>query len=534
MRDSKLVYRYLLFVAALAILMSFRSAHAQNTQTFGHIVPGAVPSAGLSAQMKRASRFTAPGPGTVRQLCAYLDGKGGVSNYQRMRLALYRDNGGVPGVKMFEAPENSVLAGDAARWICQPVPLQPIPAGNYWIAIHTGENAGVIRDYSDGTATNWYGNADPFDDGAAPTFGAGNAGTGTLSVYAEYFPDDQLRNAGRTTIGTIPSGGMTADMKRGSSFVMTERGKLYGITAYLDGGGANQGPYTLQMFRYVLYKDANGVPGAKLYESTWEQGFRTTWPAAWVTETTRSAISPTLDPGRYWIVIHTGQTSGVIRNFADGSGNWYGNADTYSDGASAQFGPGNAGNGTISAFISYRPGTITADTIGRTDIGTSPSAGLSANASRWSRFELYEQNPPLTGLHAYLDGLGAVTGSQKIRMVVYGLYANRQTSYYAKIAQSQDVTITAGMSPQWVNFPVASVPLDSQYPSYLIALQTGDTAGVIRDYGDSRPEPTGNWYSIADPFADGALDQVPTNISTAPNSSTLSVYATYALPPPSP
>jgi len=271
-----------------------------------------------------------------------------------------------------------------------------------------------------------------------------------------------------------------------------------------------------------------------VYESTWEQFFRTSWPASWVTETLHPAFALTLEAGRYWVVFHTGQTSGVIRNFADGSGNWYGNADTYSDGASAQFGPGNAGNGTISAFISYRPGTITEDTMGRTDIGTSPSAGLSANTSRWSVFSLNYENPPLTGLHAYLDGKGAVTGSQKIRMVVYGLYANSLTSYYEKLAQSQDVTITAGMPPQWVNFPVASVPLNSRYPQYLLVLQTGDTAGVIRDYGDSRPEPTGNWYSLADPFADGALDRLPADQATAPNSSTLSVYATFAIPPPPP
>jgi len=80
---------------------------------------------------------------------------------------------------------------------------------------------------------------------------------------------------------------------------------------------------------------------------------------------------------------------------------------------------------------------------------------------------------------------------------------------------------------------VTSVLLNARYPLYLIALQTGDTAGVIRDYGDSRPEPTGNWCSIADPFADGALDQVPP-CAPAPNSSTLSVYATYALPAPPP
>ena len=39
MRDTKVVYRYLLLAAALAILMSFRSAHAQTTQSLGRIVP---------------------------------------------------------------------------------------------------------------------------------------------------------------------------------------------------------------------------------------------------------------------------------------------------------------------------------------------------------------------------------------------------------------------------------------------------------------------------------------------------------------
>ena len=33
----------------------------------------------------------------------------------------------------------------------------------------------------------------------------------------------------------------------------------------------------------------------------------------------------------------------IIRYYADGTGNWYGNADTFSDGASAQFGAGGTG-----------------------------------------------------------------------------------------------------------------------------------------------------------------------------------------------
>lgn len=530
MGHSVRAFRHLLAGVALVSLMGTAPAYSQTTQTLGRIVPGAIPSSGLTAQMKRASRFTLASPGTVKQLCAYLDGKGGVSGYERFRYALYADSSGVPGAKILETNEATILSGDAARWICFPVPLHPVSAGAYWIAIHTGgDNSGVIRDFYDGNANNWYGNADPFDDGSSPTFGAGNAGTGTLTVYAEYFPDSQLRNAGRTTVGTKPSGGMTADFKRGSSFTMPERGKLYTITAYLDGGGTAVDAQ--QVFRYALYKDANGVPGAKVYES-YDQYMRSGWPANWITDPPYPGSGgPTLDPGRYWIVILTGATGGVTRNYADGTGNWYGNSDAFADGASTQFGPGNAGNGTISAFISYRPGTVTEGQLGRTDIGTAPSAGLSANRSRWSQFTLNDDIYPLSGLHAYLDGLGGASGSQKVRLAIYGMHADQETAWFEKIAQSQDVTITAGMSPRWVDFAVPSVRMSALYPVYLIVLQTGDTAGVIRDYGDNRPEPGGNWYSMADPFADGAVDRIP-SLGTTPGSVTLSVYATYSLPPP--
>jgi hypothetical protein len=407
------------------------------------------------------------------------------------------------------------------------VPLSPVASGSYWIAIHTAGTAGVIRDFGDGPS-NWYGNADSFEDGASAAFGAGSSGTGTMSVYARYFPDSQLRNAGRTTIGTVPSNGMTADFKRGSSFMLPERGKLYAITAYVDGGGAS----TIEVgnFRYSIYADANGVPGTKLYEGG-NQGFRGTWPPMWVTENAYSA-GPTLDAGRYWIVIHTGPTGGVIRNYGDGTpGNWYGNADTYADGASAQFGPGGAGNGTISAFVSYRPGTITTGQLGRTEVGTKPSNGLTANFSRWSKFGLTDHSAALTGLHAYLDGLGGASGSQKVRMVIYGTYTDFETElYYYKIAESQEVTITAGTPAQWVHFAVPSVPLDGVLPEYLVAIQSGDAAGVVRDYGDGRVDPDGNWYGTADTFADGAIDIIPDNVPRGQG--TMSVYATYSIPPP--
>jgi hypothetical protein len=509
---------------ALVMLASLTPAYSQVPATFGKGTAGTIASSGLSGEMKRASRFTLGTTGTVTELCAYLDGNGGVIGTQRMRLALYRDSSGAPGAKVFETKELSIANNTSARWFCMNAPLYPVAAGTYWIAIHTGGTPGIIRDYYDGPP-NWYGNTDSFDDGAASSFGAGNAGTGTLSVFAQYFASSDVRTAGRTTIGTAPSGGMATDMKRGSSFTLSEPGKLYGITAYLYGNGSGTSN-TVQQFRYVIYNDANGVPGAKRYESRLLD-LRHGAPGSWFPDIAENA--PFLEAGRYWIVIHTGPTGNVIRNFADGSGNWYGNADVFEDGASSPFGAGNAGNGTISAFISYRPGTFTQDRLGRTDIATAPSSGLSANFTRWSRFQLNDDAQALTGLHAYLDGRGATSGSQTVRMAIYQLTTVHGGSWYAKVAESQDVTIAAGLSPRWVDFAVPATPLSPGL--YLIAIQTGDTAGVVRDYGDNRPDPSGNWGSVADPFADGAAGTVAAEEWTpAPGSVTLSAYASYLLP----
>jgi hypothetical protein len=533
--------KYLRAGAAFVLFLTgLTPAYSQISQTFGRITEAATPSGGLTADHKRASRFTLPGRGTVTSLCAYLDGNGGGgSTWQEFSLVLYTDKNGAPDAKIFETSHETITSGSPAAWFCRSAgvqymdhPLFSLPAGDYWIAIQTGVNAGVIRDYGDGPP-NWYSNADALNDGASATFGAGTQGTVTLSVYAEYFPDSQLRHAGRMTVGSTPSGGMTADFKRGSSFTMPERGKLYAISAYLDGGGGSSPVGTSQALHYIIYQDANGFPGAKLYEggdiyvSEGNAGM-------WVPEYAGPPYAPTLDAGRYWITLLTGATGGVARNYGDGApGNWYGNSDLFSDRGSDQFGPGNPGNGTISAFISYRPGTITSGQVGRTDVGTKPSGGLSANFIRWSQFRTDDINATLTGLHAYLDGLGGASGTQQVRMVIYGEYydQDQRPTYLRKLAQSPAVAIAAGMQPQWVHFSVPSVPLDATFGHYLIAIQSGDTAGVVRDYGDGRLDPGGNWAGENDAFSDGASQDLSENpVSTG--TGTLSVYATYSLPPP--
>jgi len=160
---------------------------------------------------------------------------------------------------------------------------------------------------------------------------------------------DRPKTFGRTSVAANPSGGMTADQKRGSKFTLTQKATAFRLFAYLDGGGATTGS---QQVRMVLYRDSGGVPGARLAQSpiaTINAGLAGRWVAF--------NLPPTaLDPGAYWIMIHTGATGGVARNRGDGAANWYSNLDAFSDGASDPFGTGWTGSVTLSVYASYTVG----------------------------------------------------------------------------------------------------------------------------------------------------------------------------------
>ena len=63
-----------------------------------------------------------------------------------------------------------------------------------------------------------------------------------------------------------------------------------------------------------------------------------------------------MDKGTYWIVLHSGTNNAVTRSRSDGLANYYGNSDTYSDGASSTFGTGVAGTSTLSVNVAYTVG----------------------------------------------------------------------------------------------------------------------------------------------------------------------------------
>ena len=156
-------------------------------RAFGQIQEFTVESDGMGANRKRASKFTMSESGQLLSMWAYLDGDGGVvTGNQDVRMVLYRDNGGVPGAKVAESTTKAFPPGAPKGWRSFTVPEVPLTAGNYWIALFTGTQGGVVRNYGGGPA-NWIINNDTFVGGAADPFGGDTtSGSVTLSVYATY------------------------------------------------------------------------------------------------------------------------------------------------------------------------------------------------------------------------------------------------------------------------------------------------------------------------------------------------------------
>jgi hypothetical protein len=162
---------------------------------FGKAVAGPDQSQGMNANQKRASRFSLSERGRLRELSAYLNGNGGASGSQVLKLVLYADNGGVPGAKVAESNERTVNAGDAAKWFSFSLTTanqKLLNPGSYWIAIFTGNNTQVATNFSEASAAaNWYRVDDVYSDGASDPYGSTNVATGnvTLSVRAGYTPE---------------------------------------------------------------------------------------------------------------------------------------------------------------------------------------------------------------------------------------------------------------------------------------------------------------------------------------------------------
>jgi len=554
----RLLRPLLIVVSACLFTLNGLPARAQvlTLAHFGRVTAnGTLPSVGIADHFRRASRFTLTEPGTAQELCVYVDGQGGgppryIGESQFFRLALFSDVNGRPAKRLAGAFQAlGVMVGDAPKWLCQYIdPIPYLAAGPYWIAlIDAGFESGTLRTYSTDSGQGSFTTTGDASSIPLDMFGSGRFETGTMAAYVRYYPASQLRVAGRTNVGTLASQPMTANYKRVSSFDLPVRARIYEISHYIDSLGAPDydGPPMSQGYRTVLYRDSNGAPGQRVYEDSEDINVDVFQLPRWRSMSffqTPGRHPMTLEAGRYWIGYLSGAPFGdpaldlpsTLRYYYDHTGQWYGNANAFSVHASTPFGSGTAKNDSISAFVSYHPASAP-DAIGRTDIATDPSRGLTPDVTRWSEFLYTDAPSTLTGLHAYLDGKGATSGSQAVRMVIYELrygtdeQGNATASWFL-VAKSDAVTIPAGMSAKWVDFKVQAATLDPPFFTNLrIGIQSSGPVPVVRDYGDTRQAFTFVGASRPDTFVDGPDLVIPDIVSTRIPVS-LSVYATYRTP----
>ena len=292
---------------------------------------------------------------------------------------------------------------------------------------------------------------------------------------------------GRTTVGGTPSGGLRADFKRGSKFVLAEKGALQQICAYLDSKGSTNGTQAVTM---SLYRDRNGVPAEQVVETASEDFPAGRVPADWYCF---YAAEVPLDPGAYWAVIHTGGDPGIVRYFYDGAANWYGNADAYADGGAPQFGSGSAGEGTISVYINYFP-EYELHSAGRQTVGSQVSSPMSSSFKRGSSF-VVSQTGSLQSLNVYVDGLGGASGVQNMTLALYDDVNNQPSA----LVTQQPVRFgqpAPGRSGRWVTALSQFEDIPLVPGRYWLMIYTTGQAGVLRYYHDGT---AGSWRGNANP-----------------------------------
>jgi hypothetical protein len=162
---------------------------------------------------------------------------------------------------------------------------------------------------------------------------------------------DRPKRFGKASSGDVFTSGLPANTKRGSRFYMGQKGLLLNMGAYLDGNGsASSGSQSLRM---VLYRDSSGRPGTRVAQSN-AVSIAANSSTRWVYFPSPAAQ---LDPGYYWIMIHSGSTSAVARIRATVDANVRSNTDAFSDGAANPSGAvGALGTTTLSLFVNYTVG----------------------------------------------------------------------------------------------------------------------------------------------------------------------------------
>jgi hypothetical protein len=130
---------------------------------------------------------------------------------------------------------------------------------------------------------------------------------------------------------------MSADAKRATRWFLYYPATIKQLRVYVDGNGGGSGS---QPIRGIVYSDEGGQPG-RLLGRSFQATIPAGTPAGWVTLQLPFRVE--LNPGYYWLGLHSGANGGVARfGWSSRANSRRYNIDTYADGPASPFGTASA------------------------------------------------------------------------------------------------------------------------------------------------------------------------------------------------
>jgi hypothetical protein len=181
--------RPLLVIAMIGVLSLgiAQTSLALTTSTMGTMSVGPFPGY-MSANLKRANRYSLPTSGSVTKLSVYLQPTS-TSGQQPIEGVIYKDLVGSPGALVATTNQLVFQQAEGAGWydLSFPVPVS-LSAGNYWIGLISGDTADVAAYRYEDVIDSLAYNLNSYSSGPANPFGSVSTDDRQLSLYATYIP----------------------------------------------------------------------------------------------------------------------------------------------------------------------------------------------------------------------------------------------------------------------------------------------------------------------------------------------------------
>lgn len=176
------------FTYDLADRLTSTALDTGSASTIGKTAIGASNNK-LAANFKSGNKVTLSTQGRFTKISAYLDGNGTGSGSQNVRALIYADSSGSPGALKATSAQVTIAKGRAAGWVDFTIsPAVILPAGDYWLVLHSGTTANITRRFGDTVTGSERNNTDTYTDGAADPFGTATTGNWSWSTNATYTP----------------------------------------------------------------------------------------------------------------------------------------------------------------------------------------------------------------------------------------------------------------------------------------------------------------------------------------------------------